>query len=199
MTHDTICKRVWVHAHACTYVCTHALSTRRKMLGAIRISAQEQNFGSNAVSLLQFGDAISLLQFDNAVSAMQFHFCRKQCNSCIPTLARPREILGAIQQKSFQKVDAISLLPEAFAVSTFQKEDAAFNSVEDSWEAKARNACQCLLLAERRQVMLPSCIFLQVLTDLEKADQAQYKHQCHQHVVSCCQKLLQLPLQRLPD
>lgn len=78
-----------MHAYACKCVCTHALGTRRKILGAIRISAQEQNFGSNAISHSQFGDAISLLQFDNAVSAMQFHFCRKQCNSGIPALARP--------------------------------------------------------------------------------------------------------------
>lgn len=89
MTHDPICKRVCVHAYACTCVCTHALSTRRKMLGAVRISAQEQNFWSNAISHLQFGDAISLSQFDNAVSAMQFQSCRMQCSSCIPALARP--------------------------------------------------------------------------------------------------------------
>lgn len=192
---------VCTHMHAREHVCTHALSTRRKMLGAIRISAQEQNFGSNAVSLLQLGDAISLLQFYNAVSAMQFHFCRRQCNSCIPALARPREILGAIQQKSFDEDDAISQFQEAIAVSTFRKCNAIFNHMESSWEAEARNAFRGLLLTERRQVMLPSCIFLQVLRDLEDVDhaQAQDQQQCHQYVVGHSQKLLQLPLQRLLD
>lgn len=80
-----ICICACMHKHADT----HELGTRRKILGAIRISAQEQNFGSNAVSLLQFGNAISLLQSVNAISAMQFHFCRRQCNSDIHALARP--------------------------------------------------------------------------------------------------------------
>ena len=68
-TYALICKRAGMHAYACTYVCTRALGPRRKILGAIRISAQEQNSASNAISHLQFGDAISLLQFDNAVLA----------------------------------------------------------------------------------------------------------------------------------
>ena len=129
-----------MHAYACTYVCTRALGPRPKNLEDIRISAQEQNSGSNAVSHLQFDYAISLLQFTNAVSAMQFHFCRRQCNFDIPALARPREILEAIPQKSFQKGDAISYFPEAIAISIFQKSNAIFNSTESSWEAKARNA-----------------------------------------------------------
>lgn len=119
-----------MHAYACTYVCTHALGTRGKILGAVCISAQEQNSGSNAISPSQFGDAISHLQFVNAVSAMQFHFCRRQCSSSFPVLARPREILGAIQQKSFQKGDAVSQFPEAIAILTFQKDDAVSNSTE---------------------------------------------------------------------
>lgn len=106
-----------------------------------------------------------------------------------------------MQYKLFQKDDAISQFPEAIAILTFQKGDAVFNSMESSWEAKARNACCGLLLTEWRHITLPSCNFLQVLTDLEKADQtqAQYQQQCHQYVVDHRQKLLQLPPQRLPD
>ena len=84
---------LYVSAHD---VCTHALGPRGKISGTVRISAQEQNSGSNAVSPSQFGDAISLLQFFNAVSAMQFRLCRMQCNSGIPALARLQEILEAI-------------------------------------------------------------------------------------------------------
>lgn len=143
-----------MHAYARTHVCTHALGTHRKILGAVCISAQEQNSGSNAISHSQFFDAIL---------TMQFHFCRRQCNSSSPTLARLREILVAIQQKSFQKVDAISQFPEAFAVPSFKKDDAIFNSTESSWEAKARNACRGLLLQERRHITLPSCSSYQYL------------------------------------
>ena len=78
-----------MHAYARTYVYTHALGPRGKISGTVRISAQEQNSGSNAISPSQFGDAISLLQFINAVLTMQFHLCRRQCNFDILALARP--------------------------------------------------------------------------------------------------------------
>ena len=67
LTHGPICRRVRVHAHACTYVCTHALGPRLKILGAIRISAQEQNSGSNAISHLQFDNAVLRCNFTLAI------------------------------------------------------------------------------------------------------------------------------------
>lgn len=163
MTHDPICKRADMHAYACTYVCTHALGPRQKILGAICISAQEQNFGSNAISHSQFCDAISLLQFADAISAMQFHFCRRQCNFDIPALARLQEILGAIPQKLFQKGDAISQFPEAIAISTFQKCNAIFNHMESSWEAEARSTFHYQLLEAGDTPDFPAAIFYRSL------------------------------------
>ena len=117
-----------MHAYACTYVYTHALGTRRKILGAIRISAHEQNSGSNAISPSQFGDAISFLQ-----KAMQFWHSR------ISATVRNS---GSNSIEVFQRRRCSFTVPEAIAVSSFQKDDAIFNSMESSWEAKARNACR---------------------------------------------------------
>ena len=171
----------------------YALARRSKILGAMQFHIRSLamqfrrcNF-TLAIRQCNFSDAISFLQ-----KTMQFWHSR------ISATVRNSgsNLIEAFQERQFNLIvfriiRSFNLLEMQCSIQFYGKQLGS----------KDKKCMPGLSLLERRYVMLPSCIFLPVLKNLEEAEhiQASNQHQEQQQVVDRCQELLQLPLQRSLD